>query len=69
MSESHTITMQLLMRVKPDVHQRLVKRTLDRSAELGRRVGMAYILEELLDQADQIEGAQQRTADLFAAHD
>jgi (p)ppGpp synthase/HD superfamily hydrolase len=69
MSETQTITMQLLMRVKPEVHQRLVKRTLERSAELGRRVGMAFILEELLDQAEQIEHPQQREPDLFAAHD
>jgi hypothetical protein len=69
MNQSQQVTMQLLIRVKPSVHQRLVQRTWCRSAELARRVGMAYVLEELLDQADQIEHPEQRTADLFAAHD
>jgi hypothetical protein len=69
MRESQQLTMQLLMRVKPSVHQRLVQRTLRRSAELGRRVGMASVLEELLDQAEQVENPEQRPTTLFAAVD
>jgi hypothetical protein len=69
MQESQHLTMQLLMRVKPSVHQRLVQRTLRRSAELGRRVGMASVLEELLEQAEQIDNPEKHTADLFAALD
>jgi hypothetical protein len=69
MSESQQVTMQLLIRVKPSVHQRLVQRTLRRSAELARRVGMAYVLNELLDQADQVENPEQRPTALFASVD
>lgn len=69
MQETRSATMQLLMRVKPEVHDRLSKRALNRSAELGRRVSMAFVLEELLNQADQIDHPDERRTDLFAAHD
>ena len=69
MRESQQLTMQLLIRVKPSVHQRLVQMTFRGSAELRRPVGMAYVLKELLDQADQVENPEKRPTELFAAVD
>jgi hypothetical protein len=69
MEETSHAKRQLLLHVKPSVHKRLSQRALDRSAEIGSRIGMGVVLEELLDLVDQIEYPEHRSSELFAAHD
>jgi hypothetical protein len=53
----------------PASHQKLVQMTLRRSIELGRKVGMGFVFEEMLEQIAQMEDPEKRSADLFGSHE
>jgi hypothetical protein len=69
MEETDIGTKQLLIRVKPSLHKRLVVMTLKRSVELGRRVGMSFVIEEMMDKEEQINNPESRMGELFGSHD
>jgi hypothetical protein len=43
--------------------------TLRRSADIGRRVSMGYVLQELIAERLQIAHPETRSADLFGSHE
>ena len=55
--------------VHPKYHAKLVELSLQRSAELGIRVSMGYIVEELLDREEQTENPNQRSSEMFGSKD
>ena len=62
-------THQVMIKFSPYYHDKLMKMTLNRSAQLGRRVSMGYVLQEMIEERIQAESPEQRSADLFASHD
>jgi hypothetical protein len=60
---------EVILRIKPASHRKLVEMTLKRSVELGRKVGMGFVFEEMLEQMNQMEDPEQRSADLFGSHE
>jgi len=59
----------LIIRVQPECHEKLSALALKRSYELGRRVSMGFVIEELLGITEQVDDPEHRTVELFAAHD
>jgi hypothetical protein len=57
------------IRITPKHHDALKKLALKRSFEIGRQVGMGFVIEELINERLQLENPEQRDTDLFAAHD
>ena len=60
---------KVLITFTPQGQQKLIKRTLQRSVDLGRRVSMGFVIEELMALAEQLENPEQRSAELFAAQE
>ena len=58
-----------MIKFSPYYHDKLSKLTLRRSADLGRRVSMGYVLQEMIEEHIQAENPEQRSAELFAAQD
>jgi hypothetical protein len=53
----------------PEYHKKLMDMSFKRSAELGRRVSMGFVVQEMIDREEQMENPDQRSADLFASQD
>jgi hypothetical protein len=49
-------------------HKSLEQLALQRSYQLGRRVGMGFVVEEMINKRLQNENPEERSTDLFAAH-
>jgi hypothetical protein len=62
-------TKQVILRIKPSVHKQLVQLTLKRSVEIGRKVGMGFVIEEMLSQQEQMDDSDLRSSDLFRTRD
>jgi hypothetical protein len=55
------------IRLTPDYHQKLAQLALKSSAQMGRRVSMGFLIQELIDERLQIEHLETRSAALFGA--
>jgi hypothetical protein len=59
---------RLVADIDPAYHEKLVQRTLKRSVELGRKVGMGVVIQEMLDREEQLE-RDDPSVGLFASQD
>jgi hypothetical protein len=59
----------VLLRITPALHRKLQLLTLRRSADVGRRVSMGYVIAELVAQMEQMDNPETRSPVLFAARD
>ena len=50
-------------------HDKLMEKSCQRSAELGRKVSMGFVIQELLDRDDQITNPERHDPELFASHE
>jgi hypothetical protein len=62
-------THQVMIKLTPYYHKELSKMALRRSAELGSRVSMGFVLQELIQERLQMGKPEGRSADLFASHE
>jgi len=62
-------TKAVLIRMKPFTHKKLTQMTLDRSAEIGRRVSMAYVIDEMIEMIDQTGNPKVRSAEIFGSNE
>jgi len=60
---------RVVLFIHPKHHAKLMEMSLNRSSELGIRVSMGYIIEELLEERLQIENPEKRSAELFGSTD
>ena len=54
--------------IEPKYHEKLMQRSLSRGAELGRRVSMGFVVQEMLDREEALETGEVAT-ELFRSHD
>ncbi len=59
----------VMIKFEPHYHKELIKMSLRRSAELGRRVSMGFVLQELIEERLQLERTDGRSAELFRSRD
>ena len=59
----------VMIKFSPHYHEQLLKLTLRRSADLGRRVSMGYVLQELIEERLQSENPAKRSAEIFGSTD
>jgi hypothetical protein len=59
----------VLLRITPALHRKLQLLALRRSAELGGRVSMGTVIDELVTQMEQMDDPETRAPALFAARD
>jgi hypothetical protein len=59
----------VLLRITPALHRKLRLLALRRSAELGCRVSMGYVIDELVTQMAQMDDPETCSPALFAARD
>jgi predicted DNA-binding protein len=69
MEQTASGTKQVILRMKPEYHKKLTDLSLIRSIQLGRRVSMTFVVEEILEQIEQMEDVEKRSADLFGSHE
>jgi len=55
------------IRITRPYHKKLNQMALDRSAEIGRRVSMGYMIQEMIEERLQVEHQETRSADLFGS--
>ena len=62
---------RVVLFLKPEYHKRLLDLSLKRGAEIGTRVSMGFVIQEMLDREAAMENLEQGTAasDLFASRD
>lgn len=60
---------EVMIRVSPECRRKLTRMALKRSAEIGRRVTMGFIIEEIITALEQLENPEERTGEFFGAHD
>jgi hypothetical protein len=60
---------RVVLFIHPKHHAKLMEMSLNRSAELGTRVSMGFIVEELLDREEQMDNPEKRSADLFGSQE
>jgi len=60
---------RVVLFIHPQHHTKLMELSLKRSAELGTRVSMGFIVEELLDLLEQTNDPRKRSAELFGSND
>jgi hypothetical protein len=62
-------THQVMIKFSPYHHEKLLHMTLRRSADLGRRVSMGFVLQEMIEERLQSEKPELRSADLFGSRE
>ncbi len=60
---------RVVLFIHPQHHAKLMELSLKRSAELGTRVSMGFIVEELLDLLEQTDNPSKRSAGIFGSTD
>lgn len=60
---------QIMIRLTPYYHEHLLKMALRRSADLGRRVSMGYVIQEFIEERLQAENPDQRSSEMFGSKD
>ncbi len=60
---------QVMVKLNPHYHAELLKMVLRRSADLGRRVSMGYVIQEMIEERLQTENPNQRSSEMFGSKD
>ena len=61
------ITKVIPIKLRVKYHRTLAQMALTRSAELGRRVSMGFVIEELIAERQQLDNPDERSAKLYGS--